>query len=599
MAQTVGDFIVERLHAWGVRKIFGYPGDGINGVFGALNRANGKIQFIQARHEEMAAFMASAYAKFTGELGVCIATSGPGASHLVTGLYDARLDHMPVLAITGQQSRNALGGHYQQEVDLPSLYKDVAGAFVQQASAAPQVRHMVDRAIRVAVGERRVTAIILPNDLQEADYEEPPRLHGTLHSGIGFSKPRTVPYERDLKRAADVLNAGKKVAMLVGAGALGATDEVIAVADKLGAGAAKALLGKAALPDDLPWVTGSIGLLGTEPSYELMMECDTLLMIGSGFPYSEFLPEEGQARGVQIDIAPDMLSLRYPMEVNLVGDAAETLRALLPLLRQQSNTSWRNDIAKGLTKWWRTLEDRATQPAVPVNPQAVAWELSPRLPERAIITSDSGSCANWYARDLKIRRGMMASLSGGLASMGAAVPYAIAAKFAHPDRPVIALVGDGAMQMNNMAELITVAKYWRQWSDPRWIVCVFNNEDLNQVTWEQRVQEGDPKFEASQDIPNVPYHRFGEMIGLHGIYVDRADALGAAWDEALGSKWPVVLEVKTDPEVPPLPPHITLKQALNFTRTLLKGDPREGGIIRDTTRQVLSSILPGRNHDDE
>jgi len=599
MAQTVGDFIVERLHAWGVRKIFGYPGDGINGVFGALNRANGKIQFIQARHEEMAAFMASAYAKFTGELGVCIATSGPGASHLVTGLYDARLDHMPVLAITGQQSRNALGGHYQQEVDLPSLYKDVAGAFVQQASAAPQVRHMVDRAIRVAVGERRVTAIILPNDLQEADYEEPPRLHGTLHSGIGFSKPRTVPYERDLKRAADVLNAGKKVAMLVGAGALGATDEVIAVADKLGAGAAKALLGKAALPDDLPWVTGSIGLLGTEPSYELMMECDTLLMIGSGFPYSEFLPEEGQARGVQIDIAPDMLSLRYPMEVNLVGDAAETLRALLPLLRQQSNTSWRNDIAKGLTKWWRTLEDRATQPAVPVNPQAVAWELSPRLPERAIITSDSGSCANWYARDLKIRRGMMASLSGGLASMGAAVPYAIAAKFAHPDRPVIALVGDGAMQMNNMAELITVAKYWRQWSDPRWIVCVFNNEDLNQVTWEQRVQEGDPKFEASQDIPNVPYHRFGEMIGLHGIYVDRADALGAAWDEALGSKRPVVLEVKTDPEVPPLPPHITLKQALNFTKTLLKGDPREGGIIRDTTRQVLSSILPGRNHDDE
>ena len=599
MAQTVGDFIVERLHAWGVRQIFGYPGDGINGVFGALNRANGKIRFIQARHEEMAAFMASAYAKFTGELGVCIATSGPGASHLVTGLYDARLDHMPVLAITGQQSRNALGGHYQQEVDLPSLFKDVAGAFVQQASAAPQVRHMVDRAIRVALGERRVTAIILPNDLQEADYEEPPRIHGTLHSGVGFSKPKTVPYERDLRRAADVLNAGRKVAILVGAGALGATDEVIATADKLGAGAAKALLGKAVLPDDLPWVTGSIGLLGTEPSYDLMMECDTLLMIGSGFPYSEFLPEEGQARGVQIDIAPDMLSLRYPMEVNLVGDAAETLRALLPLLQEKSNTSWRNDIAKGLAKWWRTLEDRATQPAVPVNPQAVAWELSPRLPDRAIITSDSGSCANWYARDLKIRRGMMASLSGGLASMGAAVPYAIAAKFAHPDRPVIALVGDGAMQMNNMAELITVAKYWRQWSDPRWIVCVFNNEDLNQVTWEQRVQEGDPKFEASQDIPNVPYHRFGEMIGLHGIYVDRADALGAAWDEALGSKWPVVLEVKTDPEVPPLPPHITLKQALNFTRTLLKGDPREGGIIRDTTRQVLSSILPGRNHDDE
>jgi pyruvate dehydrogenase (quinone) len=599
MARTVGDFVVERLHAWGVRKVFGYPGDGINGVFGAMHRAHGKIQFIQARHEEMAAFMASAYAKFTGELGVCIATSGPGASHLVTGLYDARLDHMPVLAITGQQSRNALGGHYQQEVDLPSLYKDVAGAFVQQASSAPQVRHIVDRAIRVALGERRVTAIILPNDLQEETYEEPPRAHGTLHSGVGFSKPRTVPYEEDLRRAAEVLNAGGKVAMLVGAGALGATAEVIAVADRLGAGAAKALLGKAALPDDLPWVTGSIGLLGTEPSYELMMECDTLLMVGSGFPYSEFLPQEGQARGVQIDIAPDMLSLRYPMEVNLVGDAAETLRMLLPLLRPKDSSSWRHKIAKDTAKWWKTLEERAMQPAAPVNPQRVAWELSPRLPDGVILTSDSGSCANWYARDLRIRPGMMASLSGGLASMGAAVPYAIAAKFAHPGRPVIALVGDGAMQMNNMAELITVAKYWRTWSDPRWIVCVFNNEDLNQVTWEQRVQEGDPKFNASQSIPNVPYHRFAEMIGLKGLYVDQGDALGAAWEEALGSSRPVVLEVKTDPEVPPLPPHITLKQALNFSKTLIKGDPREGKMIRDTARQVLSKILPEHHHEDD
>jgi pyruvate dehydrogenase (quinone) len=595
MTRTVGDFLVERLYAWGVRRIFGYPGDGINGVFGALNRARDKIQFIQARHEEMAAFMASAYAKFTGELGVCIATSGPGASHLVTGLYDARLDHMPVLAIAGQQSRNALGGQYQQEIDLPSLFKDVAGAFVQQASSAPQVRHIVDRAIRIALAERRVTAIVLPNDLQEAEYSEPPRAHGTLHSGIGFSRPKVVPYEADLRRAADVLNAGKRVALLVGAGALEATPEVISVANKLEAGAAKALLGKTALPDDLPWVTGSIGLLGTEPSYELMMECDTLLMIGSGFPYAEFLPEEGHARGVQIDIAADMLSLRYPMEVNLVGDAAETLRALLPLLQSKREPSWRERITQNVDKWWHTLEERAMQPANPVNPQRVVWELSPRLPANAIVTSDSGSCANWYARDLKIRSGMMASLSGGLASMGAAVPYAIAAKLAHPDRPVIALVGDGAMQMNNMAELITVAKYWRTWSDPRWIVCVFNNQDLNQVTWEQRVMEGDPKFDASQDIPDVPYHRFAELIGLHGIYVDRADALAPAWEEALGSRQPVVLEVKTDPEVPPLPPHITFKQAMHFTETLVKGDPREGSVIKQTARQLLSSIFPGRH----
>jgi pyruvate dehydrogenase (quinone) len=594
MSQTVGDFLVERLHAWGVRKIFGYPGDGINGVFGALNRANGKIEFIQARHEEMAAFMASAYAKFTGELGVCIATSGPGASHLLTGLYDARLDHMPVLAIAGQQSRNAIGGHYQQELDLQNMFKDVAGAFVEQASTPPQVRHLVDRAIRIALGERRVTAIVLPNDLQEEPYSDPPRLHGTIHSGVGFSKPKTVPYETDLRRAADVLNSGKKVAILVGAGALRAADEVIAVADRLEAGAAKALLGKAALPDDLPWVTGSIGLLGTEPSYKLMMECDTLLMIGSGFPYSEFLPKEGQARGVQIDIAPDMLSLRYPMEVNLVGDAAETLRLLLPMLKQKSDGAWRKEIASNLKGWWKTLEARAMESANPVNPQRVTWELSPRLPDRVIITSDSGSCANWYARDLKIRTGMMASLSGGLASMGAAVPYAIAAKFAHPDRPVVALVGDGAMQMNNMAELITVAKYWKQWSDHRWIVCVFNNEDLNQVTWEQRVMEGDPKFNASQQIPNVPYHRFGELIGLKGIYVDRPEALGKAWDQAWASDRPVVLEVKTDPEVPPLPPHITFQQAKHLTESLLKGDPHEGSMIKETAKQVLASIIPGK-----
>ncbi|GES40834.1 pyruvate dehydrogenase (quinone) [Rhizobium sp. ERR 922] len=594
MAKTVGDFIVQRLYDWGVRRIFGYPGDGINGLFGALNRADGKIEFVQARHEEMAAFMASAYAKFSGELGVCVATSGPGATHLVTGLYDARLDHQPVLALVGQQARRALGGHYQQEVDLASLFKDVAGNFVHQASAPAQVRHLVDRAARIALANKTVTAVILPNDLQEMPYETPPRKHGSVMSGVGYVAPRTVPHEIDLKRAASVLNAGKRVAMLVGAGALGASDELIAVADRLGAGAAKALLGKAALPDDLAWVTGSIGLLGTEPSWDLMRDCDTLLVVGSGFPYSEFLPEEGDAKGVQIDIRPDMLSLRYPMEVNLVGDARETLQALLPLLKQKQDLSWRKEIETSVGKWWRTLEARAHVEANPVNPQRVVWELSPRLPDGVIVTSDSGSCANWYARDLRMRRGMMASLSGGLASMGAAVPYAIAAKVAHPDRPIVALVGDGAMQMNNMAELITVTKYWREWSDPRMVVCVFNNEDLNQVTWEQRVMEGDPKFDASQRIPDVPYHRFADMIGLQGIFVDRPEALGAAWDEALTADRPVVLEVKTDPEVPPIPPHLTFEQMRNLTTALLKGDPEESGVIKGTLRQALSAILPSR-----
>ncbi|MER8430093.1 thiamine pyrophosphate-requiring protein [Mesorhizobium caraganae] len=595
MSQTVGDFLVSRLHAWGVRKIFGYPGDGINGVFGALGRASGRIEFIQARHEEMAAFMASAYAKFSGELGVCIATSGPGATHLVTGLYDARLDHQPVLAIVGQQARGAIGGHYQQEVDLAALFKDVAGDFVHQAAVPEQVRHLVDRAIRIALANRTVTALILPNDLQDMAYEEPPRLHGTVHSGVGYRPPVIVPHDDDLKAAADILNHGKRVALLVGAGALGATQEVIDVADRLGAGVAKALLGKTALPDSLPWVTGSIGLLGTEPSWDLMNECDTLLMIGSGFPYSEFLPKEGQAKGVQIDLKPGMMSLRYPMEINLVGDAAATLKALLPLLKPKTKDGkWRKQIEKNVAEWWKLLEKRAHAKANPVNPQLVAWELSPRLPDNVILTSDSGSCANWYARDIKVSPTMMASLSGGLASMGAAVPYAIAAKFAHTDRPVVGLVGDGAMQMNNMAELITVAKYWKRWADGRLVICVYNNQDLNQVTWEQRVMEGDPKLEASQDIPDVPYHRFAELIGLKGLFVDRPRDLGPAWDEALASDSPVVLEVKTDPEVPPLPPHLTLAQAKNLTLSLAKGDPSEAGVIHGTVRQVLSSILPGQ-----
>ncbi|MCJ0973750.1 thiamine pyrophosphate-requiring protein [Pseudomonas sp. PS1] len=599
MTMTVGDYVIERLYQWGVRRIYGYPGDGINGVFGALNRANEKIRFIQARHEEMAAFMAAADAKFNGGLGVCISTSGPGASHLLTGLYDARLDHMPVLAITGQQARTAIGGHYQQELDLVSMFKDVAGAFVQQASAPAQVRHLIDRAVRIAVGERRVTAIVLPNDLQEMEYSEPPRAHGTLRSGIGYVKPKVVPYDADLQRAAEVLNAGKKIAMLIGAGALHAADEVTAVADKLGAGVAKALLGKAALPDDLPWVTGAIGLLGTEVSHQLMTECDTLLMVGSGFPYAEFMPEEGQARGVQIDLKPEMLSIRYPMEVNLHGDAAETLRALLPLLEHKTDRSWRETIEKARAEWDKTLEKRAMASADPINPQRVAFELSPRLPDRAIVTSDSGSCANWYARDVKLRRGMMGSLSGGLASMGAAVPYAIAAKFCHPDRAVVAMVGDGAMQMNNMAELITVAKYWKEWQNTQWICCVFNNEDLNQVTWEQRVMEGDPKFEASQDIPNVPYHRFAESIGLKGLYVDREDRIEAAWDEAFAADRPVLIEFKTDPNVPPLPAHLKLEQVKKYASALLQGDPDEGGIIVQSAKQALSKVLPGHKKDDD
>ncbi len=595
MAHTVSDFIWQRLHEWGVRRVFGFPGDGINGLVGALARTKGQFEYVQARHEEMAAFMASAHAKFTGEVGVCIATSGPGAIHLLNGLYDARLDHQPVLAIVGQTDTAAMGGHYQQEVDLENLFKDVAGAFVQQASSPTQIRHLIDRAMRIAKSDRKVTCIILPKDIQEMNaVENPPNAHGTIHSGIGAPELHPMPSETELRHAAEVLNAGKKVAMLVGAGALHCTDEVLEIAEKLGAGIAKALLGKAAVPDDLPFVTGSIGLLGTKPSYDMMMGCDTLLMVGSGFPYSEFLPPEGQARGVQIDISAGMLSIRYPMEVPLLGEAKQTLRALLPMLQPKTDHSWRQKIEKDVSEWWDVLKSRAMHAANPINPQRVFWEFSPKIPERAILTSDSGSCANWYARDLKMRRGMMGSLSGGLASMGAGVPYAIAAKFAYPDRPVIGLVGDGAMQMNGMNEMITVAKYWKQWSNPHFIMMVLNNRDLNQVTWEMRAQDGDPKFEASQQIPDVSYARYADLIGLKGIFCDNPDKVGAAWDEALAADRPVILEFYTDPNVPPLPPHISLKNAKAFANSL-PFDPEAGSVIVDTAKEVLASLLPSRS----
>jgi pyruvate dehydrogenase (quinone) len=594
--ETCADFLIERLHEWGIRRIFGYPGDGINGIMGALERAeknSHSLEFIQARHEEMAAFMACGHAKFTGEVGVCLATSGPGAIHLLNGLYDAKMDHVPVVAIVGQQSRQGLGGHYQQEVDLTTLFKDVASEFVQMATHPAQIRHLVDRAIRIAKAERTVTCIIIPTDVQEAKaVKVPEHLHGTVHSGIGHAKPRIIPAEKDLQRAAKILNEGKRIAILIGAGAMHAGKEVIDAANLLGAGVAKALLGKAALPDNLPFVTGSIGLLGTKPSWDMMMECDTLFMIGTSFPYSEFLPKEGKAKCVQIDIDQRMLSLRYPADVCLAGDSVETLHALIPLLKKKKDSSWRTKIERDVEEWWKVLEARAMNDADPLNPQRVFWELSPRLPDNCILCADSGSSANWFARDLKIRPGMMASLSGTLATMGAGVPYAIGAKFAFPDRVVFALVGDGAMQMNGTGELVTIAKYWKQWKDPRLIVLVLNNRDLNQVTWEQRVISGDPKFETSQNLPDFPYATYANMLGLKGIALDNPDAVPTAWLEALKADRPVVIDAHTDPEVPPLPPHITIKQARHFMTSMLRGDPDRGHVIKQAFKDGIESFLP-------
>lgn len=584
ITQTVGDHLLERLRAWGVEHVFGYPGDGINGILAAFGRADDQPRFVQSRHEEMSAFQACGYAKFSDRVGVCLATSGPGAIHLLNGLYDAKLDHTPVVAIVGQQHRTALGGHYQQEVDLHTLFKDVAGDFVETATVPQQFPLLVDRAVRVAQARRTVTAVIVPADLQEEAYAPPEHAFKMVASSVGVSPATLVPDEADLARAADVLNAGERVAVLVGAGARGAADEVLAVADALGAGVAKALLGKDVLPDDLPFVTGGIGLLGTKPSYDLMMGCDTLLLVGTSFPYTQYLPPLDQARAVQVDVDPAMLGIRYPTEVNLLGDARATLAALLPRLRRSPDRSWRAGIAEGVTEWWRVLERRAMVDARPLSPLRVFHELSPRLPDDAIVTADSGSAVNWYARHLKFRGRMRGSLSGTLASMGPAVPYAIGAKFAHPGRPAIACEGDGAMQMNGLAELLTVAKYWREWADPRLVVLVLNNRDLNQVTWEMRGMGGFPKLEQSQVLPAFDYAAFARSIGLSGVRVEDPDEVGPAWDAALTADAPTVIDAVTDPNVPPIPPHATPEQVRLMTEAIVKGDPDAWRVVVQGTR---------------
>lgn len=584
--RTVSDQVLDCLAAWGVRRIFGFPGDGINGVLGALRRAGDGFDYVQTAHEELAALMACAHAKFTGEVGVCLVTSGPGAIHALNGLYDAKLDHQPVVAIVGHQAFAGVGASAQQETDLHSLLKDVAAEYVETIAAPEQVRHVFDRAFRIARGRRTVTAIILPHDVQRKDaVDEPERKHGRQHSSAGWWEPRVLPNDEDLKHAAEVLNAGKRPAILVGAGALGAPDEVVEIAERLGAGVAKALLGKAVLPDDLPYVTGSVGWLGTEASNRMMEECDTLLMIGSTMPYAEFLPKPGQARAVQIDIDPKSLAMRYPMEIALVGKAAETLRALLPHVDQKTDRSWRERVESNVRAWWSEVERRAKAAAPPLNPQLPFWSLSWRLPDNAIITADSGSSAVWCARDLRLRRGMMFSVSGGLATMGSAVPYALAAKTAYPDRVVIATVGDGAMQMSGLNALIDVAKHWRRWRDPRLIVLVLNNRDLNYVTWEQRVMEGDPRFDVSQSLPDLEYARFAELLGLAGMRIDSADRVDAAWDTALAADRPFVIDAVVNADVPTLPPWLRPEQEKKLEAALAGGDSAATGVREQLQRQ--------------
>ncbi|GGM46405.1 thiamine pyrophosphate-requiring protein [Longimycelium tulufanense] len=593
MAQLVADYVLRRLREWGVTHVFGYAGDGINGLLAAWERADNDPRFVQARHEELAAFEATGYAKFSGQVGVCTATSGPGAIHLLNGLYDAKLDHVPVVALVGQTARSAMGGSYQQEVDLISLFKDVANEYVQMVTVPEQLPNVLDRAMRIAYSRRTVTTVIIPADVQDLEYSPPPHEFKMVPSSLGMPHAVPVPAEEDLAHAAEVLNAGERVAILAGQGARNAREELVEVAEVLGAGVAKAMLGKDVLPDDLPFVTGAIGLLGTRPSYELMRDCDTLLVVGSNLPYSQFLPDYGQARGVQIDIDPTMLGLRYPFEANLHGDAARTLRALLPRLRRKADGDWRRTIEHNISRWWDVMDRRAKVSADPINPELVFHDLSPLLPEDAIITSDSGSAANWYARHLKFRGRMRGSLSGTLATMGCGMPYATAAKFAHPDRPVFALVGDGAMQMNGLNELLTIEMYWQEWRDRRLVVGVLNNGDLNQVTWELRAMGGSPQFLPSQRLPEFPYASFAESIGLHGIRVDKPDTVRGAWEEALRCDRPCVVEFLTDPNIPPIPPHATWEQMEKTAAALLKGDPEAWNILKQGTKVKMQEMLPG------
>jgi pyruvate dehydrogenase (quinone) len=590
----VSDYILQRLQEWGVEHVFGYAGDGINGLLAAWGRAENKPQFIQARHEEMAAFEAVGYAKFSGRVGVCAATSGPGAIHLLNGLYDAKLDHVPVVAIVGQTNRSAMGGSYQQEVDLLSLYKDVASEYCEMVTVPEQLPNVLDRAMRTAYAKRTVTAVIIPADVQDLPYEAPTHAFKMVPSSLGLTHSAPIPDDAEIRRAAEVLNAGEKVAILLGQGARHARPQVEQLVELLGAGVAKALLGKDVLPDTLPYVTGSIGLLGTRPSYELMRDCDTLLTIGSSFPYTQFLPEFDQARAVQIDIDPFMVGLRYPFEVNLVGDAAKTLDALLPLLERKTDRSWQQTVVKNAARWWEVMERRAAVEADPVNPEHVVHALDELLPDNVMLSADSGSSANWYARHLRMRGDMRGSLSGNLATMGPGVPYAIGAKFAHPDRPAIAIVGDGAMQMNGLAELITAAKYWQEWQDPRLIVAVLNNRDLNQVTWELRAMEGAPQFLPSQELPDVPYARIAENFGLLGISVDKPDQVEAAWQQALAADRPCLIEFRTDPAVPPIPPHADWDQMKASASAVLHGDSDRTGMIRQGIKAKVQEFLPGR-----
>jgi len=582
MASTAADILLDTIHDWGVEVIFGLPGDGINGIIEGLRKRQDKIRFIQVRHEESAAFMACAYAKYTGKLGVCLATSGPGGIHLLNGLYDAKLDHQPVLAITGQQFHDLIDTHTQQDVSLDRLFADVA-VYNTRVMGASHVENIADLACRTALSYRGVAHITFPVDFQEQTADERSKRNIPAHTSHTQGRRARIPLETDVARAAEILNAGKRVAILCGQGALHATEELEQVAATLGAPIVKALLGKAAVPDDSPYTTGCIGLLGTRPSQEAMEECDTLLMVGTSFPYIEFLPKPGQARGVQIDLDPARIGLRYPVEVGLVGDSSDTLSALLPSLERKQERSFLERAQAGMKKWWSLMEEVGSRKDKPMKPQVVAWELGRRIADDAIVSSDSGTIATWFARQMPVRRGQMYSLSGTLASMANGLPYAIAAQVAYPERQCIAFVGDGGFSML-MAEFVTAVKYQL----PVKVIIVKNNT-LGMIKWEQMVFLGNPEFGC--ELQPINFAAFAQACGGVGMTIEDPDQCGSIIDQALATKGPVIVEAIVDPFTPPAPAKITLEQAAHFAQSLARGEPNRSKIawtvLSDKVREIV------------
>ena len=591
MTTTVSDFVIQRIREWGVGRVFAFPGDGIGEFDGALGKAERDgvgVEYIRPTHEEICSLMATAHAKFTGEVGVCVATSSPGAFHLLNGLYDAAMDNQPVVAIVGQQGLNAFGTFNQQQSNLERTFSDVA-AYVQTILSPAQAQAVVDTAFRTARVRLQPTVIILPHDVQGMEMVEPSPETWVSRSSAVAPSIAVVPPREQLAKAAEIINAGSKVTFLVGHGANGATDLVLEAARRSGAGIITALRAKQVVPSDVPYHSQQLGLLGSLPSYHQMKDCDTLVLLGTNYPYGQFLPASGQARAIQVDLRPEQLGLRYPTELNLWGDVAATLDALVPLLEEKTDHSWQERVAAEMVEW---EDEMAAQAEVGyedgVNPRRVFRELNKRLPPQAIVTADAGTTADWYGHHIRLRRGMMGDLSGRLATMVAAMPYAVAAKFAYPERPVICTIGDGAFQMLGMNELITIKKYLSRWENPQLIILVLHNDDLTQVSWEMRTEDANPVWATSQDVESVDYAGWAELLGFTGIRVTSDDQVAAAWDQAFATRGVTLIDAHTSKNVPPLPPHITKEFAKNTALAFLKGDPDRKGAILDSAQALLT-----------